>query len=130
LLCLAVIAPLVAGCAKQGVWDGIYTSDKAGGAKTCVVPQAAPPDGQTVLAQMRVSDEGGWCGIVTNHGGAAYDSYLMVVRPVHGRVYAHHVGTNTRIDYTPDAGYVGGDRFSVRLIPGNAQIESTVTVTQ
>jgi hypothetical protein len=45
-------------------------------------------------------------------------------------VYAHHVGQDTRIDYTPDPGYVGPDRFSVRLIPGNAVVESNVTVAQ
>ena len=64
------------------------------------------------------------------HGGVAYDSYLLVMRPAHGKIFAHHVGTYTRIDYTPDVGYVGPDKFAVRLIPGNAVVEEAVTVTR
>ena len=63
---------------------------------------ASPPDGQTVLDQMQVSNEGGWCGIIANRSGRAFDTYLLITRPSHGKVYAHHVGTNTRIDYTPE----------------------------
>ncbi len=79
---------------------------------------------------MQVSNEGGWCGITANRGGAAFDSYLLDVRPVHGRVFAHRVGGNTRIDYTPDRGFVGTDQFAVRLIPGNGVIQGAVTVTR
>ena len=50
--------------------------------------------------------------------------------PSHGRVFAHHVGNNTRIDYTPDPGFVGTDSFAVRLIPGNAVFEAALTVTR
>jgi hypothetical protein len=39
------------------------------------------------------------------------------------------VGTNTRIDYFPDPGYVGPDSFAVRLIPGNAVIQARINVT-
>jgi len=129
-LCLAATAVLGLGCVQQPVWDGIFTIDKTGGAKTCVAPAAAPADNQAVLVQMQVSNEGGWCGISANHGGAAFDSYLLVARPAHGTVYAHHVGANTRIDYTPDPGFAGADKFAVRLIPGNAEIQAAVTVTK
>jgi hypothetical protein len=130
MLCLAATALLTQGCVQQTAGPGIFTIDTQGGAKTCVASNAAPPDGQAVLAQMQVSDEGGWCGILANHNGAAFDSYLMEIRPSHGTIYAHHVGNNTRIDYTPETGFVGTDRFSVRLIPGNAVIESAVTVVR
>jgi hypothetical protein len=130
LLCLAATALVAQGCTQPAAWDGIYAIDKAGGAKTCVAPAASPPDGQAVLVQMQVSDEGGWCGIAATRGGAAYNSYLMVVRPTHGKVFAHHVGANTRIDYTPDTGFVGTDKFAVRLIPGDGILESAVTVTK
>jgi hypothetical protein len=130
-LCLAAAALLTEGCVnQQGQWNGIYTIDTVGGAKTCVAPQASPPDGKAVLAQMQVSDEGGWCGIIANRGGVAYDSYLLITRPGHGKVFAHHVGSNTRIDYTPDTGFVGTDRFAVRLIPGDAVVEGAVSVTR
>jgi hypothetical protein len=130
LLCLAASGLLLLGCVQQATWSGIYAVDTAGGAKICVTETASPPDGMTAVAKMQVSDEGGWCGILANHGGQAYDSYLMVTRPTHGKIYAHHVGVNTRIDYTPDAGFVGSDTFAVRLIPGNAVVQGAVTVTR
>jgi hypothetical protein len=95
-----------------------------------VAPAASPPDGQSVLVQMQVSNEGGWCGITTSRGGSAFDSYLIVTRPAHGKVFAHRVGTNTRIDYTPDTGFAGTDSFAVRLVPGNAVLQAGVTVTR
>jgi hypothetical protein len=128
---LLSIAALVQGCAQQaGVWSGVYAIDARGGAKTCVAQPAEPPDGKTVLDQLQVSDEGGWCAIIATHNGRAFDSYLLVTRPAHGRVYAHRVGTSTRIDYTPDTGFVGADGFAVRMIPGDAIIEGAVTVTR
>jgi hypothetical protein len=130
-LCLAATALLIQGCApKPPAWNGIYAIDAGGGARTCVAPTTSVPDGQTVQAQVQVSDEGGWCGETLSHNGAAYDAYLLVTAPSHGRVFAHHVANNTRIDYTPDRGYVGTDRFAIRLIPGNATFEAAVTVTQ
>jgi len=129
-LCLAVAALLMQGCAVQPAWNGIFAIDAAGGARACVAPTASPPDGQSVLAQIQVSNEGGWCGVALNRGGVAYDSYLLITRPSHGKVFAHHVGANTRIDYTPDAGFVGTDSFAIRLIPGNAVFQGAVTVTR
>src|ERR1700732_1571711 len=96
---LAATALLAQGCALRPAWDGIFTIDKTGGARTCVAPTASPPDGQALLAQIQVSNEGGWCAITLNRGGVAYDSYLMITRPNHGKIFAHRVGTKTRIDY-------------------------------
>ena len=129
-LCLAA-AFLVQGCEqKTAEWSGFYAIDLAGGARVCSTPNASPPDGQAVAAQMRVSNEGGWCGITANRGGAPLSSYLVVSRPAHGKVFAHRVGPSTRIDYTPDRGYVGTDSFAVRLVPGEGVIQATVAVTQ
>ena len=44
------------------------------------------------------------------------------------QVYIHSVGDTTRIDYTPAKGYAGPDKFTVRLLPGNAVVRATVTV--
>jgi hypothetical protein len=126
---LAAVGFLIQGCAQQAAWNGIFNVDVAGGAKTCVAAAASPPDGQAVRDQIQVSNEGGWCGITTSRSGRAYDAYLLLTRPAHGKVYAHHVGTNTRIDYTPDRGYTGADSFAVRLIPGDGVIEGAVNVT-
>lgn len=128
-LCLSAAALLAAGCTPGGgTWNGIFAADVAGKARTCSAPAAAPADGQAVVAQIAMSGDG-WCGITATRNGAAYDSYLLTGRPTHGTVFAHHVGATTRIDYRLDAGFTGGDRFSVRLIPGGAVIEGTVSVT-
>jgi hypothetical protein len=132
-LCLGATVVSIMGCAAPpgaAGWNGIFKADAAGGAKTCVAPAAAPPDGQAVVAQVQVANDGGWCGITATRGGAPYDSYLLVTHPSHGKVFAHRVGGNTRIDYTPDPAFAGTDKFSVRLIPGNAVIEGAVTVTR
>ena len=130
-LCLAATVFLVQGCDQQKAAErsGTFAIDMAGAARVCSAPAASPGDGQTVAAQMQVSNEGGWCGINANRGGAPLATYLVVGRPAHGKVFAHRVGTNTRIDYTPDRGYVGTDHFSVRLVPGDAVIQAGVNVT-
>jgi hypothetical protein len=128
-LCLAVIVPFAQGCVQQAGWNGVYAADLAGGARTCVAPASSPTDGQSFVVQMQVSNEGGWCGSAINRGGVPFESYLMVTRATHGRVFAHRVGNNTRIDYTPDPGFTGTDSFAVRLIPGNAVFQGAVTVT-
>ncbi len=131
-LCIAVTALLLPGCAggTPGQWNGLYAIDSVGGARTCVASTAAPADGTSVIAQIQMSNEGGWCGITVNRGGVPYDSYLLVTRPDHGKIFAHRVGKNTRVDYTPDPGFSGADRFAVRLIPGDAVLGGAVTVTR
>lgn len=129
-LCLAATALLLQACAPKPTWNGIYAIDAAGGARICVAQPVTLADGQAGVVQMQVSNEGGWCGETLSHNGVAYDSYLLVTRPSHGRVFAHHVANNTRIDYTPDPGFVGTDSFAVRLIPGNAVFEAAVTVVR
>ena len=129
-LCLTALSALLQGCATQAAWNGIFATDLAGGAKTCVAPSAALTDGQRVAAQVQVSNEGGWCGITVTRNGAAFDSYLLVGRPLHGHVFAHRVGGKTRIDYTPDRGFTGVDSFAVHLIPGDSILQGAVTVTR
>jgi hypothetical protein len=130
MLAVVTAAFVVQGCVQQPAWNGIFAVDAAGGARTCVAGPASPPDGKAILDQVQTSNEGGWCGIIASRGGKAYDAYLLVTRPTHGKVYAHHVGASTRIDYTPDHGFTGTDNFAVRLIPGDAVIEGAVTVTR
>ena len=123
LLCLAA-ALLAQGCTRMVGSPGVFASDSIGGARTCLVPLQAQ-SGQGISAQMQVSNEGGWCGISVNRS----PSYAIAARPAHGRVFAHEVGPNTRIDYAPDTGYVGADSFTVRLIPANTLVQGVVSVT-
>ena len=44
-------------------------------------------------------------------------------------MFIHTVGDATRIDYRPERGFAGGDAFTVQLLPGNATVQASVTVS-
>lgn len=134
LLALAGAGVLLAGCAKQSAPPApvapLYAADVTGQAKLCDVPTIDPIAGRTTEAAVKVGNDGGWCGLPVHLSGPApFQSFLLTARPAHGTVFIHTVGDVTRIDYTPDRGYVGTDAFSVQLIPGDAVVHETVTVT-
>ena len=79
---------------------------------------------------MRVGNDGGWCAISVQLEGRPYAAGLLTRPPVHGSVFIHPVGGNTRIDYTPDLGFSGHDTFVVQLIPGNPVIRVDVMVAR
>jgi Bacterial Ig domain len=131
---------LVAGAALQACGPNangpagsrlrMFAADLAGAAKVCEVPKVAPVDGQTTEAAITVGNEGGWCGLSVHQSGPKpYQAGLLQGRPAHGTVLIHAVGDETRIDYTPDRGFVGSDSFTVKLIPGNAMIHVAATVS-
>ena len=125
---------LLAGCAQPpppGPTARLYAIDLAGAARRCTVGPVAPVAGKEVVARMTVGNDGGWCALtVAQPGPQPYAAGLLTEDPAHGRVYIHPVGDNTRIDYTPDAGYVGPDAFAVTLLPGRAVVRATVSVTR
>ena len=108
----------------------VYAADLAGGAKVCSVPKIDPAAGKTTEAAVKMSNEGGWCGLsVHQDGPKPFGAGLLTARPAHGSVTVHTVGDDTRLDYTPDRGFTGSDSFAVNLIPGNAAVHVAVTVT-
>jgi len=125
---------LLAGCAKPpppAPTARLYAIDLAGAARRCTVGPLTPVAGKEVAARMTVGNDGGWCAFaVAQPGPQPYAAGLLTEQPAHGRVYIHPVGDNTRIDYTPDGGYVGPDAFIVTLLPGRAVIRATVSVTR
>ena len=133
LLALAATGALLAGCGNQApppTSARVYAADVTGQAKLCDVPKIDPAAGRTTDAAIKVGNDGGWCGVpVDQPGPKPFDSFLLTTRPAHGTVFIHTVGDITRIDYTPDRGYTGTDSFSVQLIPGDATLHETVTVT-
>ncbi len=134
-LALLGAAMLLAGCQdtpqRPASGTRIYHADVTGGAKACTAPTiSSPAAGKEVDAAMTVGNDGGWCGVVVDNNGRAFSAGLLLIRPKHGRVYVHSVGDTTRIDYYPKPAFTGSDSFSVRLLPGEALVKASVTVTK
>lgn len=131
LLALAMAGALLQGCAnKAGPLSSgprVYAMDMNGGARTCEVTKPALAAGKVADATMKVGNDGGWCGLPVRNGGKPYDAGLLAVRAAHGKVFVHSVGSDTRIDYTPDSGFTGTDSFTVQLLPGEAGVRVAVT---
>jgi hypothetical protein len=108
----------------------VYAADVTGAAKVCDVPKIDPVSGKGFDAAIKVTNDGGWCGIpVHQEGPKPFGAGLLEKRAAHGDVLIHEVGDDTRIDYTPDRGFAGKDAFVVKLIPGDATLHVAVTVT-
>ena len=108
----------------------VFAADVTGATKTCEAPKPSAAAGQTTEVAIKQLNDGGWCGILLHQDGPKpYDAGLLTMRPAHGTVYIHQVGDDTRIDYTPDAGFSGADNFAVKLLPGEAVLHVTAAVT-
>jgi len=130
---VATTALMLQACAPQGPQAPaarIFASDMAGAAKACTVPKVETAAGKQTPVAMKVGNDGGWCAITVSDGGKPFSAGLLTTEPAHGKVLIHTVGDNTRIDYTPDVQYAGADSFMVRLIPGDATIATTVSVSR
>ncbi|MCQ4161738.1 cadherin-like domain-containing protein [Roseomonas sp. GC11] len=129
---------LLAACAKS---DGpaptaasrlpVYAVDLQGKSSICTLPAEGPRlvDGQQAETTMTVGNDGGWCGVsVARPGPEPFDAGLLIARPAKGTVVVKAVGDYTRLDYVADAGFVGTDSFTVRLLPGSTSVKVNVTV--
>lgn len=134
-----ILAGLIAGCASKptpapaaapaGTGEGKY--DLTSQSATCGAPQILPvpqPAGGTFT--LNFSNDGGWCALRLTNGGQPFEAGLLHTAPMHGVVYIHRVAGFTRIDYTPDAGFVGTDSFFVKLLPGYIPVTVNVTITK
>jgi len=78
----------------------------------------------------------GWCGVfAVERDGKPFSYGLVRSRPEHGRLFIQKVANATRVEYTPNAGYVGADAFTVALRSNKSGVEDTplkvsVTVAQ
>jgi hypothetical protein len=131
-LATAATALLLQACAQQpsGPPPRVFAADMTGAAKVCTAPPVTPTAGHTVDAAIKLGNDGGWCAITVNNNGRPFDAGLLASSAEHGKVLIHTVGNDTRIDYTPAPRYAGADAFTVRLLPGDAMIRVTATVTQ
>jgi hypothetical protein len=107
----------------------VYAADLSGAAKQCEAGKPALSAKQTADTAMKLSNDGGWCGVSASDGGKPFAAGLLTARPAHGKVLIHQVGDNTRVDYVPDLGYIGPDTFTVTLLPGEPALRVAVTVT-
>jgi hypothetical protein len=131
-LAMAAVAVLLLACAEKppsGPQGRVFAADMTGAAKVCTVPPVAPVAEKTTDVAMKLGNDGGWCAITVNNNGRPFDAGLLAAQAAHGKVLIHTVGNDTRIDYTPTPRYAGADTFTVRLLPGDAMIRATVTVT-
>lgn len=129
---IAGLGVLLQSCAKApppASTTRVFATDLMGGAKACSVPSVTPVAGKSVAVAMKVGNDGGWCAIAVANDGKPFAAGLLTSDPAHGKVLIHTVGDNTRIDYTPETQFTGGDSFAVRLLPGDAVIQANVTVT-
>lgn len=134
-LALLLSGTLLQACApNSGAGPGsrlrLFAADLSGAAKTCEVPKITPGARQTTEAEIKLVNDGGWCGLpVHQPGPKPYNAGLLVARPANGTVLIHAVGDETRIDYTPDRGFAGSDSFTVKLLPDDATIQVAANVT-
>lgn len=129
----AAAALLVQACTETRAPDAgpaprYYHADLQGAAKSCTVSVVKPVPSKTNEVTMDVANDGGWCNITVANDGAPYNAGLLTARAEHGSVYVHTVGNGTRIDYTPNRGYIGTDSFTVTLLPGTSVLHTAVTV--
>lgn len=136
---IKLIATLATGVALAGCAVKTPPAEQAvdlqndGIAKTCT-PSAVDLSATTPATIAMTND--GWCGVFTaDKDGQPFSLGLVKTRPSHGRVYIQPIGRQTRVEYTPNTGYVGADSFAVSLrsrtagVPDNA-LTVNVTVAQ
>lgn len=100
-----------------------------GRAKSCESTRAGrySADAGTLVA-LTMSNEGGWCGKFYSQEGAPFTGGNIIEAPAHGEARVRHFRTRSVIEYRPAPGYVGSDRFTATLTPGNGTYIEEVTV--
>jgi hypothetical protein len=122
ILPLVCLGALLAGCAKPPA--------PVAEAPAALPPHLGPPpaanctvmpfhvaDGGTAEVSMSVSNDGGYCAAtLTTAGGTPYDAPLVPEKPLHGEDSVVQYNGKTSVEYTANTGFVGKDRFVVKLI--------------
>ena len=127
------LTALLAGCVERPApvaGTRLYAIDQGGTARQCKVGPVTLTAGKETNAAMAVGNDGGRCSLLVAQDGHPYSAGLLTTPATHGKVYVHAVGDDTRVDYTPDTGFVGADAFTVTLLPGRPVLRVGVTVTR
>ena len=104
-------------------------------AARCSVSPFTVADGGTANVILTLGNDGGYCAAtLTTAAGRPFDAPLMHIRPLHGHVSVVRYNGKTSVEYVPDPGFAGTDRFQVRLIirnrPGYTTLNGTANVTR
>jgi hypothetical protein len=102
-------------------------------AANCVVAPFHVADGGTADIAISLSNDGGFCAAaLTDSAGAPYDAPLVPEKPLHGEDSVVQYNGKTSVEYAANAGFVGKDRFVVKLIvkgqPGYTTLNVSVDV--
>ena len=129
LIAVAAAAIALQGCASKAPPPSAATEDlNVGIAKSCTFSPVQPAPGTTVNATITMSNDG-WCAVrVTERDGQPFQLGLVHDRPEHGTMLIQKLGGQTRLEYTPNAGFTGTDAFTALLRPRAGGPDATVQV--
>lgn len=82
-------------------------------------------DGACAFSLFRIIDDNGLPAARKSYNAAA-----LIERPKSGKVQFIATEDATWIEYTPDSGFVGEDRFAFRLVPGDGYFPVSVEVSK
>ena len=120
LIAMATIAVALQGCGPQNPSAQVYGEDVDGIAKTCEPSTVDFAKTPTANATISMTNDG-WCAVrAVEADGTPFKLALVRTRPDHGRVLIQPVSGKTRVEYTPNPGYVGSDQFTVALVSKKA----------
>lgn len=118
---LALALPLAAWSNAQAADAG--SAPQAAQARRCVVHHQPFMEAGVAHGTMEVVDDGQPCGFTFQFGTKFDpDTWKTDVAPQHGRLRFE----GGRVEYVPDAGYVGADAFTVTAFGSNPMMRGTM----
>ncbi len=127
LTALAAVAAAIAlqGCANTPPAPPAGEDLNLGIARSCEFTPVKLALGGTASSAITMSNDG-WCAVrVDEPDGQPFQLGLMLDRPQHGRVLIQRIGGQTRLEYTPNPGFNGSDRFTAALRPREASTQDS-----
>ncbi len=111
------------GCSKMPVLQTVNADDLTDGvAKSCSFTPVQPSSTSTVDATITMTNDG-WCAYRAREvEGKPFLLGLVTQRPQHGELLIRKWAGETRVEYNPNPGFVGTDKFAVTLRPQTAGV--------
>jgi hypothetical protein len=119
---------LVALAALATTWTGAFAQNAApmpppADAPRCVVHHQPFMEAGVAHGTMRVVNDGRPCGFTVQSGTKFYpDTWKVDAAPQHGRLQFD----GGRVEYVPDADYVGADAFTITAFGSNPMMRGTM----